>query len=37
VVEHQEFLVVRRVEPQVLGPMCETIQNVGKEINGFYA
>jgi hypothetical protein len=29
VVEHQEFSVARRFEPQVLGPICGPIQSVG--------
>ncbi len=32
-VEHQEFLIARKVEPQVLRPICEPIQSVGKEIS----
>jgi hypothetical protein len=30
VVEHQEFLIARRFESQVLGPICGSIQSVGK-------
>jgi hypothetical protein len=36
VVEHQEFPVARRFEPQVLGPICGSIQSVGKEISDTY-
>ncbi len=31
VVEHQEFLVAWRFEPQFLGPICGSIQSVGKK------
>ncbi len=30
-VEHQEFPIARRFEPQVLGPICGPIQSVAKE------
>jgi hypothetical protein len=33
VVEHKKILVVERFEPQVLGPICGSIQSVGKEIS----
>jgi len=36
VVEHQEFMVARRFEPQVLGPICRSIQSVGKKIPNTY-
>jgi hypothetical protein len=36
VVKHLKFLVTRRFEPQVFGPICKSIQNVGKEISYIY-
>ncbi len=33
VVEHKKIPVVKRFEPQVLGPICDSIQSVGKEIS----
>jgi hypothetical protein len=36
VVEHQKIPVVRRFEPQVLRPICRSIQSVGKEISDIY-
>jgi hypothetical protein len=30
VVEHQKFLIARRFEPQVLGPICGSIHNTHK-------
>jgi len=32
VVEHKKFQVARRFKPQVLGPICRSIQSVGKKI-----
>jgi hypothetical protein len=29
-VEHKKIIVARRFEPQVLGSICGSIQNVGK-------
>jgi hypothetical protein len=36
VVEHQKISVARNFEPQVLGPICGSIQSVGKEISHIY-
>ncbi len=33
VVEHQKNLIAKRFKPQVLGPICGSIQGVGKEIS----
>jgi hypothetical protein len=33
VAEHKKILVVKRFEPQVFEPICESIQSVGKEIS----
>ncbi len=35
-VEHQNFPVSKRFEPQVLKPICKPIQNVGKKIPNIY-
>ncbi len=35
-VEHQIFSVAKRFEPQVFGPICVSIQNVGKEFPDTY-
>jgi len=36
VVEHQENLVAKRFEPQVLGPICGPIQSVEKKNPNIY-
>jgi len=33
VVEHKKFQVATRFEPQVFGPICGSIKNVGKTIS----
>jgi hypothetical protein len=33
VVEREKFLVAKRFEPQVFGPVCESIQSAGKDIS----
>ncbi len=35
-VEHQEFPIARRFEPQVFGPICGPIQSVRKEFLNTY-
>ncbi len=32
-VEHQKISIAKRFEPQVLKPICSSIQSVGKEIS----
>jgi len=36
VVEHKKISVARKFEPQVLRPICEPIQSVGKKFLGTY-
>jgi len=36
VVEHKKFPVTRRFKPQVFGPICGPIQNVGKKFPDTY-
>ncbi len=36
VVKHQEFLIIKRFESQVLGPICGSIQSVGKKLFDTY-
>jgi hypothetical protein len=33
VVKHKKISIARRFEPQDFGPICESIQGVGKEIS----
>ncbi len=35
-VEHQELPIARRFESQVLGPICQPIQSVGKKLSDIY-